>query len=260
LGQTGPTPAGMLYVELVRAVRSTGWKVAAALALVTVPVAAEPEPTAVARFPDAATPPADAIRTTSERVPAEKVSWATRSAQYWCAKAQRHEQHHGLLRALEAYSHAIRADATFGPAYLAMARLRERLGDVQEAERIYTHATRLPAFESEALAHRAALRRQQGRREEALRDLQAAVETGDVTTDRLGLLAQWYVEQRNWAASLAVHRRIEARLRGAGQPERAAQVHVQVQALVMLAGETDPVTSGLDYTDWVRRSLAEISR
>jgi len=238
--------------------RSAGWAVAAALSLVAPPLAAEP--TAVARFPDPATPPAVGTRTTSTPLASEKVSWATRSAQYWYAKAQRQERHHGLLRALEAYSRAIREDSTFGPAYLAMARLREQMGDVREAEAIYTHAAHLLSVESEALARRAVLRHQQGRRDEALRDLQAAVETGNDTTEYLGLLARWYVEQRNWAASLAVHRRLEARLRGSGQTERAAQVHVQVRALVMLAGETDPVTSGLDCPDWVRRSLAEISR
>jgi tetratricopeptide (TPR) repeat protein len=188
------------------------------------------------------------------------MSWATRSAQRWCEKARRHEQHRHHTRALDAYSRAIQADATYGPAYLGLARLRERLDDLREAERLYSRAIQLPDVAAEALARRAALRRALGEPAAALRDLEAAVETGPEVPKHLERLGEWYVLARNWSAALATHRRLEAALIRAGDPQAAEQVHVKVRALTVLAGATDPVSAGRDHPNWVRRSLAEISR
>jgi tetratricopeptide (TPR) repeat protein len=140
-----------------------------------------------------------------------------------------------------------------------MARLRERIDDYPEAERLYASAIALNGFAAEALARRAALRRELGRDAEALQDLEAAVQAAPETPEYLERLARWYVADHNWSAALAANRRLETVLGKTGDAARAAQVHLQVLALAVLAGETDPVSAGRESPSWVRRSLAEIS-
>jgi tetratricopeptide (TPR) repeat protein len=219
------------------------WALTAAATLATSPLAAQSD-----------------SRRASEAIPAkESESWATRSARRWYDRGQHHERHRSYARALDAYARALQADATFGPAYLAMGRLREQIADFDEAELIYDRAIRLPVVAAEALARRAVMRRKLGRLSEALRDIEAAVQTGTEEPRHLELGAQWYVEARNWSAALAWHRRLESALRGQGDTQRADQVHLQVRALVVLAGDTDPVSAGRDHPSWVRRSLATLS-
>ncbi len=231
---------------MVRAVQTAVWAATTAAFLVAPQLAAQP---------DSGVP-----RRGAEVSSSESESWATRSAQHWHAKGQRYEQHRGYARALDAYARAVRADSTFGPAYIAMARLREQMADFDEAELIYGRAIQLPAVAAEALARRAALRRRLGRHSEALRDLEAAIQIGSDDPEHLELVARWYVEERNWSAALAWHRRLEATLRGNGETTRADQVRVGIRALVVLAGDTDPVSAGRDHPNWVRRSLAKLAR
>ncbi len=209
----------------------------------------ESGPTAISREP----------RSSPQESPTTS-SWATRSALRWFEKAARDELAGNYARALDACAHALRADPTFGPPYLTMARLRERVADLREAERLYNRAVQLPEVAAAALAGRARLRHRMGRDAEAIHDLEAAVALGAEDVEHLALLAHWHVKGRNWAAALAWHRRLEVALHDGGDAARAQRVHLQVQALILLAGDTDPVTTGRDHPSWVRRSLATLAR
>ena len=185
-------------------------------------------------------------------------SWAARAAERWTARGRALEQRGEVPRALVAYTEALRSDPTFGPAYLGLGRLRERLADYAEAERIYARAIHLPSVAAEALARRASIRRARGDRAGALLDLEAAVrQPGRVGPDHLELLARWYIERRNWLAALMLYRRMAGELDDSDP--RFAEVRLKVRALTVLAADLDPVIIGSDHPNWIRRSLASIA-
>src|SRR5262245_30426613 len=106
-------------------------RVLCAALLLTSPAGAQ----STARFDDV---PGRSAAVRVERPPPEPVeSWATRRARDFVNRAQVHARRGDVALALEAYSQAIRADGSHGPAYLGLAWLREGLGDYAEAERLY---------------------------------------------------------------------------------------------------------------------------
>jgi tetratricopeptide (TPR) repeat protein len=161
--------------------------------------------------------------------------------------------------ALAELNEAIRFDPSFGDAFLELARLRERIGDLAEAERVYDQAARLPAVRAEALFGRARVVKARGHDDEAFRDLEASVELQPQRRS-LALLAEWYVQRRAWPAALVAWRRVLASYDGEPGPDRD-RVRVRVQALVLLAAESDPVVGGAAHSPgWVRRSLARMAK
>jgi tetratricopeptide (TPR) repeat protein len=183
-------------------------------------------------------------------------SWATRRARNYVERAQSHTRRGDVALALQAYSEAIRVDGSHGPAYLGLAWLREGLGDFGEAERLYAAASRLAPVAPEAYARRARLRSKLGRGQEALRDLEAAVRLDPESPARARELAAGYAERQAWPAALALWRRVLAGAEEDGNAREIAEARVQVQALSLLAGESDPVVGAARaHPNWVRRSI-----
>ncbi len=183
-------------------------------------------------------------------------SWATRRAQSYVERAQTHARRGDVALALQAYSEAIRVDGSHGPAYLGLAWLREGLGDFAEAERLYAAASRLASVAPEAYTRRARLRNKLGRGQEALRDLETAVRLDPESPVRTRELAAWYAERQAWPAALALWRRVLAESEEDGNAREIAEARVQVHALSLLAGESDPVIGAARaHPNWVRRSI-----
>ena len=183
-------------------------------------------------------------------------SWATRRAQSFVDRAQNHARRGDVALALQAYSEAIRVDGSHGPAYLGLAWLREGLGDFAEAERLYALASRLTEVAPEAYARRARMRKRLGHAVEALRDLETAVRLDPGSDDRTKELATWYAQREAWPAALVLWRRVLADAEEDGNAREIADARVQVQALSLLAGESDPVVGAARaHPNWVRRSI-----
>jgi len=221
-------------------------------ALVLLPSGARAEPRA--RFADV--PGSEAATPATPRVAPHHESWARSSARERVRRALELSQRGDAARALVELTEALRADPSFGEAYLALGSLRERMGDVREAERVYDRAVRLPDVSAEALAGRSRARRAAGREEEAFRDLEASVALRP-TPGTLRALADWYVAKKAWPAALVAWRRVLSLVEGRDGAARD-EARLRVRALTLLAAESDPVSSGNDG-GWVRSALAHMA-
>ena len=154
---------------------------------------------------------------------------------------------------------AIQLDPTYGPAYLELASVRERSGDLREAERTYDVAIRfVPGFAA-AFRRRAAVLHRLGDAVHELADLEEAARLTD-EPDVLFDLAKRHVEDRAWPAALATWRRVLARSETQGDGRLAQDAKIQIRALTILCGELDPVSDGASSRDWVRRAEASVAR
>ncbi len=217
------------------------------------------------RFPDPpgkttapSSPPAAKPVPAPTPVPPVAESWATRSARTLTQQADALAARGEFARALTVYNQAVVMDPSFAPGYFGLGKLRQRQGDLREAERIYTRAARLRNGGAKAFELRARLRYVSGRQREAILDLAESLRLEPEDIPRLELASQWYVAQQAWPAALAVWRRLLSIYREQDQADSARRAQIQVQALTLLAGETDPVTA-TSHSGWVPRALRHIS-
>lgn len=191
--------------------------------------------------------------------PPPREPWTRSSARELVRRAAEYRKRGEGALALAEYNEALRLDPSYADAYLGLASTREAMGDLGEAERVYDLAARSSEGRADALTGRARVRRALGRDADAIRDLEAAVALAPDPA-RLKLLASWYVERRTWPAALVAWRRVQALLEAENGPEHD-EARVRVQALTLLASDSDPVALGADGdAGWVRRALATIAR
>jgi tetratricopeptide (TPR) repeat protein len=175
-------------------------------------------------------------------------------------EASVHEAAHEDDLALRRYAEALTLDPTLGQAYLGLAGVRLRLGDVREALRVYdTALSHLPGLTAARLG-RAHAWRALGATREADLDLEAYVAT---TEDAKALreLAGWYAEEGRPLAQLATWRRLLACAeREDGDPQIRHEVSLTVHALELIVGLADPVRAPPDaeHASPVRRAMASI--
>ncbi|MEZ4227788.1 MAG: hypothetical protein R3B89_01410 [Polyangiaceae bacterium] len=238
------------------------WALSALLLLSAGELHAEP----TGRFPD---PDEKAPASVEARPPAtpappkqgaklQAESWATRSARELTQRADTLARRGELARALTIYNQAVVMDGTFAPAFFGLGKLRELQGDVREAERIYSRAAHLRNGGAKAFELRARLRYVSGRQREAILDLAESLRLEPEHVPRLELASRWYVAQQAWPAALAVWRRLLGIYRDREQTDAARRAQIQVQALTLLAGESDPVTA-TTRDGWVPRALRHIA-
>jgi tetratricopeptide (TPR) repeat protein len=161
--------------------------------------------------------------------------------------------------AIRRFVEAIQLDGGYGPAYLELAALRERMGDWVEAEHTYDIAIERVAGFAAAFRARAALHARLGQSDRQLADLEAAARLAE-TPDTLRELAQRYIESKAWPAALAVYRRYGALAERLGDERAVRDASVHARALSILAAELDPVAFGASSSDWVRRAEASVAR
>lgn len=207
-----------------------------------------------ARFPETVAPAPAPDKPKPAREP-----WGRSAARELLRRGLEHARRGDTALALADLNEATRFDPSFGEAFVELGRLRERTGDLAEAERVYDTAARLPSVRAEALSGRARVAKALGHDAEAFRALEAAVEL-EPERRRLELLAEWYVEKRAWPAALVAWRRVLSSYDGEPGAERE-RARVRVQALVLLAAEADPVVAGAaHHGGWVRRALAKMGK
>lgn len=182
--------------------------------------------------------------------------WATAQAEELTRQGSAHAARGEVDIAARRFLQAIEFDATYGPAYLALGRLHESVGDPREGERAYSLGIEHIGGFAEGLLARASLRSRQHRIPEAIADLAAAVEMRPDDLGVLQLLARAYISVNALPAALAVTRRIEALAESHHDTAASASAHVSARALARLVSEADPVSAGLTKRGTVRRMLA----
>ena len=159
-------------------------------------------------------------------------------------------------RALRRYTEAIGLDATCEEAYLGLAALRARRGDLREAERVYSVALAHVPQSRVALVERARVRFRLGLREEAVRDVEVvAQEDPTVLRD----LSVWYGEHGLAPAQLAVWRRLLAHAHATSNEALLVEARAMVRALQILLEHADPVTAPSPPSP-VRRLARDVAR
>ncbi len=224
------------------------------------PVAAPPSPSAAppSAAPPIAAPPSPSVAP-PVLPPSSNEGWSRRLALSHFERAAQEEQSGNIAQALREYTESLAIDSTLGEAYLRLGALRERMGDLREAELVYSEAARLGDTRAHALVQRSHLLRAEGRSADALRDLEYAVLL-EANPDALAELAQHYVEAHAFSAALFTFRRILASAQLSGDPTALETARLEVRALSVLAAETDPTGDRARRHDWVGRSLVSIAR
>ncbi len=174
----------------------------------------------------------------------------------WRARRLRAEAR--VLQALTLYTRALNLEPTCGSALIELARLRTRLGDTAEAKRLYRLATRQRNIAAQAYKERAWLYHREGEREQALVDLKAALSLDPLDLEATRQLADWYIEIRAWSAALTQYRAVVRLLSERAASDELNAALVKVQALTLMAAETDPVLAGRQSDNWIRRSIGRI--
>jgi tetratricopeptide (TPR) repeat protein len=170
----------------------------------------------------------------------------------------RHAREGRPEEALAALTEAIRLDGTNGRAVLALARLRLRIRDHREAERLLVAATRFTDVAGEAHGELASLKLAAGREDEALADWEIAHAHAPDDPRYLTELGRLYAKRSAWLPALAAHRRA---LSVAESPEARRTLRLSILALLAVARELDAVTERPAPTrDFTRRALARLAR
>ena len=236
---------------------------AKALLLALLPLRAAAEP--VARFPEVAPPaPPKELAAPAATSPATPPpSFAPlhvpmkSGAEELADRGRRLEEAQRYTEAITAYSESIKLDPSRGETLLALAKLRERLGESTEAELLLSSAARYSGVAAEALTLRAHIRAAQGRTQEAAKDLEYAAKLAPDDVAKTQELSAMYAARGAWLPALSLWRRAAAVSREA---DTDRQTKLQVRALTLLSAELDPVTAGKGpgYS-WVRRAFAKIA-
>jgi tetratricopeptide (TPR) repeat protein len=153
--------------------------------------------------------------------------------------AQSREQSGEPQAALRGYVDAIALDPSHEPSYLALGALRERLGDVSEAERTFAVGAAHVPQSTRLFIELARVHYSLGRRDLATQEI-LRVAPRDPTA--LRALAQWNEAARDFPQALASWRAALAFARENGDAGLAHDARDGVRALVFFLGELDPAT------------------
>lgn len=178
------------------------------------------------------------------------------SADELVAMARARELEHQPDLALRRYMDALAIEPTHEGAYLGLAGLRTKLGDLREAERVYSALLDRRPSSSAGLLGRARVRRMLGRAELAEADLRHAADAEPAT---LKELATWRGEGGRLPAQLAVWREIQVAAARRGDEALLREARTMVDALTLVVGTADPASAPAFDTP-VRRSLAALTR
>ncbi len=158
--------------------------------------------------------------------------------------------------AIRRYMEALALDPTFEEAYAGLGAIRQRRGDLREADRVYSVAlARLPRF-NEARLERARVRWMLGERPGAVDDIETLAREDPLV---LRELAGWYGDAAEWPAQLALWRRLFAFARATAAERLGQEARAMVRALQILVEHADPVSSPHERTG-VRRTISEFAR
>lgn len=174
------------------------------------------------------------------------------------ASAERHAATGNEEVALKRYTEALALDGTCEACFLGLGGLREKRGDLREADRVYSAGLlRRPDVVAVRVA-RARVRWKLGLRTEALADLEdAAGRTPRVEV--LRELGARYRELAQFPAQLRVARQLLALGERTQDAALIREAQVLVTALVLLAEPMDPAAQPVG-PDPVRKAIARAAR
>ncbi len=172
-------------------------------------------------------------------------------------RALSHEEAHEDDLALRRYTEALALDPTCAEAYLALARLRAKGGDLREAERVYDVAlAHLPGLRA-ARVGRAHVRRARAATEGAVDDLLAGAEDDPAV---LRTIATWHGEDGHTPAQLRLWRRIKAGAEERHDEALVREARAMIRALVILVGPADPAAQPSPGASPFRQLVATLAR
>ena len=185
-------------------------------------------------------------------------AWASSSAEELVRQARAHEAAREDDIAVRRYMEALAIEPRSEDAWMGLASLRMKLGDLAECERVYSSALdRVPTLHG-ALEGRARARWAMGRHAEAETDLDAFA-TLEQNAAALRELAEWYGFDGRTPAQLATWRRLLAMAVERVDHASEREARLMVRALVMVVDGADPASSPT-APDATRRALAAIAR
>ena len=184
----------------------------------------------------------------------------TASAQQLTAQARDHLARGDLVLARKRLHEAIALDPGHAPAWLELAALRERSGELDEALRLYAVALERNPASARIHVARALLLERLGRLTDAAQDVSAAVSIAPsdraIRNDALG----FYVRRKNWSAALQQSRALLLIAASAAPSGELADARLHTLALQVLADDIDPVRAGRHGGNWQRRAMAAIAQ
>lgn len=190
---------------------------------------------------------------------AAPTSWATVRAAELTGEAERLRQAGAVADALVRLREALAMDATYEPAYLALAAAREATGDLREAEQVLSMAVeRVPSF-ALARERRAALREKRGDRTGAARDLDAALADRPTDLALHARVSEAWIAAGQVPRALATARRWLAVATDGGDAASITHARRVAAACAWIVDRADPVTA-TEGRGGVRAALAAAAR
>jgi tetratricopeptide (TPR) repeat protein len=189
---------------------------------------------------------------------ADETNWATKRAIELTDDGEAREKAGLVDAAVHLYREAISIDPTYGEAYLALARLRTKMGDPDEAEITYAAGIDHVFGFSEAYVARADLLRGEGKMDAALADLLSASALKPDDLHIAEKLSEAAISAGKLPLALAAARRLAVLAHASGDAATEKSARVTAVALSRIVGPIDPVGAGADRCA-VRRAIARAS-
>ncbi|MGZ3422962.1 MAG: hypothetical protein ACXVEF_03635 [Polyangiales bacterium] len=169
------------------------------------------------------------------------------------------------LVAIKRYSDAMMIDPSSEAAYLALAAVREKRGELLEADEILSVGILRVPTSVDLLIAQGRVQRRRGHPSEAADALRQATRLEGATGSprEIAILRERATLERERlapAAELSVWRRLLAIARQNDDSKLEKEASVQARVLALYVGEIDPVMSGKGTHDPLRRTLFSIAR
>ncbi len=188
--------------------------------------------------------------------PAAQENWATARARALTEQGLAHRNAGAVDQAIARFNEAIAIDATYGPAYLALASLREGRGERDEALKVLEMAMeRDPSFDA-AIESRGDVLARAGRFGEATTAYLELLTRHPNEVALLEKILETAPKGNLMPVALAASRRLALVAREAGDAAREKRARTFTRALERLVSEADPVRRGAASSDRVRRALS----
>lgn len=188
--------------------------------------------------------------------PSAQENWATARARALTEQGIANRNAGAVEQAIARFNEAISIDATYGPAYVALASLREGRGEREEALKVLEMAIeRDPSFD-EAIVSRADLLARAGRFGEATSSYLELLSRHPNDMVLLEKVLDVAPRGNLMPVALAASRRMAIVAHDSGDAAKEKRARTFTRALERLVAEADPVRRGASSSDRVRRALA----
>ncbi|GAC1352376.1 MAG: hypothetical protein NVS3B20_10600 [Polyangiales bacterium] len=180
-------------------------------------------------------------------------------------QGREHEANGDSLTAIKRYTDALFLDPAAEEAYLALGSVREKQGDLAEAEVVYSLGSKNVSSSSEVVLGRGRVRRLRGQLSEAANDVSLAMRMIGRVSSRteVAALQEWILlkqNQKELAAELGGWRRLLVVARTLADVALTKDASLKVRALGVFLGDIDPAMRGASESNADLRTFAAIAR